>query len=281
MKCELCGGELQLVHTGTRDNPNIDVYECVDCHTKQLDTRRDNDYEHGFMNGTERMSAEEIQKRLESCKADDVRRFEMMRELCAGKKVLDFGCGFAGFLDRIRDVASEAVGVELGSDEREYAKSANLDVRKDISDCGTYDVITLFHVFEHLNDPRKWLDIFAEHLEKGGQLIVEVPNSQDALLELYHSEAFADFTYWSAHLYLYTKDSLSRLIHENGNYRILDAGQVQRYPLANHLYWLACEKPGGQVKWPQLNDEALNREYERVLRAQNLCDTLFFRIERL
>ncbi len=36
-KCDICGGECALIHKGTRDNPAVDVYECKDCLTKQLD----------------------------------------------------------------------------------------------------------------------------------------------------------------------------------------------------------------------------------------------------
>lgn len=70
-------------------------------------------------------------------------------------------------------------------------------------------MITLFHAFEHLTDPGIWLDRFSEYLYSGGYLIIEAPNANDALLSLYESKAFADFTYWSAHLFLYTINSLS------------------------------------------------------------------------
>lgn len=65
----------------------------------------------------------------------------------------------------------------------------------------TFDVITMFHVFEHLKNPGKWLDEIARALKPRGILFIEVPNANDVLLSFYESEAFADFTYWSAHLY--------------------------------------------------------------------------------
>ena len=35
-ECDVCGGDCTLIHEGTRDNPNVNVYECKNCHTKQL-----------------------------------------------------------------------------------------------------------------------------------------------------------------------------------------------------------------------------------------------------
>jgi hypothetical protein len=40
---------------------------------------------------------------------------------------------------------------------------------------------------------------------------------------------------------------------------------IQRYPLSNHLYWLAKGMPGGQKKWIFLNNNRLNIEYENQL----------------
>ena len=100
------------------------------------------------------------------------------------------------------------------------------------------DVITMFHVFEHLSDPKVWLRKIAKHIKTNGILFIEVPNANDDLLALYKCQAFSDFTYWSAHLYLYTKESLTKLIVEEGSFIIGLDDQEQGYPIANHLYWL-------------------------------------------
>lgn len=280
IKCDICGGDSFLIHKGTRDNPNIDVYECSECHTKLLSSIDDRDYESGFMNGKFEMSSEEIKKRLAECEPDDVRRAKMVAEYCKDKNVLDFGCGFGGFMSNIKNVAKNISGVELGLTERNYLSEKNFEVKKLITDYKKkFDVITLFHVFEHLNNPRDWLNIFADYMGGGdGILFIEVPNSNDILLSLYENKNFADFTYWSAHLYLYTKESLTKLIEENGRFKIESAGQIQRYPISNHLYWLAKGKPGGHKKWNFFNDESLNSEYEKVLKNLNACDTLFYRL---
>jgi hypothetical protein len=90
---------------------------------------------------------------------------------------------------------------------------------------------------------------------------------------LYENKAFSEFTYWSCHLYLHTPKTLEMLMKKAG-FRAVELKQFQRYPLANHLYWLAHGKPGGQKAWAQLIDPALNAAYSRVLAEQGKCDTI-------
>ena len=283
LKCPICfGGGGVLLHKGTRDDSNVDVYRCSECGTKFLNTAdRENDYENGFMYENDPLSELDITQRLQVFQEDDIRRFQMVKEICTGKKVLDFGCGFGGFLHYIAQAADSCCGVELGREERNYLNNKGIKCLRTIEETTEkYDVITLFHVFEHLSDPRKWLDNFSKYLIHGGYLIIEVPHADDALLSLYENDKFADFTYWSAHLFLYTVGSLSMLIEECGKYSIESAGQIQRYTLANHLMWLAKGVPGGHNKWDFLDSEELKISYEQKLRELQMCDTLFFILKR-
>ena len=276
--CPICRGGAKLVHKGTRDNSAVDVYQCDECGTKYLSSiDKNNDYENGFMYETNNLSDLNMDERLELFRADDIRRYEMVENSCLGKKVLDFGCGFGGFLNYISRVADVAYGVELGKNEREYLTNRGIKCFKTIDESGQkFDIITLFHTFEHLTEPRAWLNKFSQYLDRNGYLIIEVPNANDILLSLYESDKFADFTYWSAHLFLYTIKSLTMLIEECGKYNIISSGQVQRYPISNHLMWLAKGVPGGHNKWNYMDSKELDEAYARKLEELEMCDTLFF-----
>ena len=106
-----------------------------------------------------------------------------------------------------------------------------------------YDIITLFHVLEHMPDPRSSLISLGEKLHPHGELIIEVPNANDALLSLYQSPDFKKFAYWSCHLFVFNEYSLATLIRQAG-YKVNYIKQNQRYPLSNHLHWLSRGKPG-------------------------------------
>ena len=110
-------------------------------------------------------------------------------------------------------------------------------------------------------------------LADGGQIIVEAPNADDALLTLYNNEPFSNFTYWSCHLFLFTSKTLEMLFSQI-NLKVNYIKQIQRYPLSNHLHWLANGKPGGHSKWHFLDSPDLRHAYEKQLAAIGKCDTI-------
>ena len=160
--------------------------------------------------------AEDLEKLRLETKDDDERRFRFTEKMITNKRVLDFGCGDGGYLLRAKAVASEAVGVELEKSVREALRAEGVTCYEKIKEVGEIDVVTMFHVLEHLPEPVGMLQEIMEHVSREGMLIVEVPNADDALLSLYRCEAFADFTYWKCHIYLYTMDTLRLLAKKTG-----------------------------------------------------------------
>ena len=104
-------------------------------------------------------------------------------------------------------------------------------------------------------------------------MIVEVPSSEDALLTLYDNKKFQSFTYWSQHLYLFNAETMKLMIKKAG-LKLNWIQHIQRYPLANHLYWLAKGKPGGQKEWSFLDSSIINQQYQQQLAAVGKTDTI-------
>ncbi len=97
----------------------------------------------------------------------------------------------------------------------------------------------MFHVLEYIPEPKSILGKLSEMLTDNGQIIVEVPNANDALLTLYKSKPFSSFTYWSCHLFLFTAKTL-QMLFDQMNLKVNYIKQIQRYPISNHLYcWIA------------------------------------------
>ena len=138
---------------------------------------------------------------------------------------------------------------------------------------GNVDIITMWHVIEHLEDPIDLLKKLKGFLKPNGRIIIETPNAEDALLSQYKSEAFADFTYWECHLYLFSNSTI-RTVIEDAGLKLIAQKQIQRYPLSNHLYWLTNGKPGGHKEWAFMNDENINSAYEKVLGMMGRADTI-------
>lgn len=286
MKCLICGGtQFRCIHKGTRDISSIDVMKCEECGMVQLncDTYNTEDnYERGGMlkeaysAETDRTDDMSWETWIAETEADDERRYRSLKDTCIGKSVLEFGCGNGGFLRRIQNVALDVEGIELMDEARENLAGEGIQTYKSLNDTDRqYDVVCMFMVIEHLNDPDKILGKIYKALKPEGLLICETPNADDALISWYECEAFKNFTYWSEHVKLFTSVTLEKLLLRNGCKTELNT-QIQRYPLSNHLYWLAKGKPGGHVKWKEFNEEEINEGYAEILIRQGIADTLWY-----
>lgn len=275
--CFLCGNsDIELFHKGTRDNKNIDVLKCKKCGLVFLSSFEHIHNEFYENSGMYKKDNLKIQKWREITYEDDTRRANMLKKIIERKDILDFGCGNGGFLDYSKLYANRICGIEIDRAAREDLISHGYTVWEQIDECDQeFDIITLFHVLEHLENPVEYLLKLKGILKKNSQsqIIIEIPNADDALVSLYHSEAFADFTYWSLHLYLFNHENINLLANKAG-LKVNWVKQIQRYSLANHLYWLSEGKPGGHNIWSFMEDEKMKSQYEEILGKQNMCDTL-------
>ncbi|HZM69419.1 MAG TPA: class I SAM-dependent methyltransferase [Candidatus Cryosericum sp.] len=96
--------------------------------------------------------------------------------------LLDVGCGDGHFLAEARSAGWRIEGIEF-SPEGARRAAARLDRPVAIGDLadsaqlmGPFDVVTLWHVLEHLPDPRPMLRAAWRRLAAGGLIVVAVPN---------------------------------------------------------------------------------------------------------
>ncbi|MBU4027174.1 class I SAM-dependent methyltransferase [Patescibacteria group bacterium] len=286
-ECYLCGGtEFNKRPGSVRDNLELEILECASCglvFLSSFDHIRNGFYENSQMHDGEEMP--DVQTWLRETAWDDERRFQYLKRVLPNRRLLDFGCGAGGFLLKARDMVATAHGVEPEIRLSSHYQSHGLTVFQNLSDISTdirgggYDIVTMFHVLEHIPDPKAILSKLSEMLTDDGQIIVEVPNADDALLTLYQCEPFSHFTYWSCHLFLFTTKTL-KMLFTQVNLKVNYIKQIQRYPLPNHLYWLANGKPGGHQKWHFLDSIELRAAYEKQLAAIGKCDTILASVSK-
>ncbi|TQE84036.1 class I SAM-dependent methyltransferase [Leptospira noguchii] len=284
MECYLCKSLSNIKRKGSvRDNPNLEILECTECGLVYLSNSQHISEEHYVNSGMHGEEMISIPNWIKESYADDTRRYKFLKTKLLNKKLLDFGCGTGGFLLKSLKDTSISEGVELELRLQDYYNENKLKVwtsiQKVFETGRQFDIITAFHVVEHLTDPKETILKLASMLTDNGELIIEVPNSNDALLVLYQSDAFSKFTYWSQHLYLFNNDTLVKLVKQL-NLKLNWIKQIQRYPLSNHLYWLSKEKPGGHVKWSFLDNEAFHQNYESQLASLGLCDTIILSVSK-
>ena len=289
MKCMLCGEEekIQMIHKGCRDDSTRNVMRCNSCGLVFLDKQEfqmDDLYENSGMHQEDEY---DFIKWLEETREDDSRRAEYIRNSEYVKQresidILDFGCGNGGLLRILNEDEQFAChGVELETAACNQINSAGIECLADICMYGEkkFDVITMFHVIEHILRPEELLAKVSHYLKEDGILIIETPNADDALLTRFGCSSFADFTYWSLHVFLYNSSTLEEIVKRSG-YEIIENEQLQRYPITNHLYWLSKDKPGGHEKLKDYYDERMNQFYCEMLREKRECDTLFMICKR-
>jgi len=113
------------------------------------------------------------------------------------RRLLDVGCGTGDFLLFMREKGWKVVGLELSSEARRMTRRRRLNVHaltvgEFLSQCpaekGRFDVVSMFHVLEHLPDPVKILQGVKRLLSPLGVVVVQVPNDFNVLQKAAHRE---------------------------------------------------------------------------------------------
>ncbi len=132
------------------------------------------------------------------------------------KKVLDVGAGTGDFLKVCKMNSWEIFGSEPDSGARNIAAKKGINLEKDLSKFQNqqFDVITLWHVLEHVENLQEYITTLKSLLTENGRLIIAVPNfkSYDAIM---YKEFWAAFDV-PRHLWHFSKTSISKLFsYEN------------------------------------------------------------------
>jgi 2-polyprenyl-3-methyl-5-hydroxy-6-metoxy-1,4-benzoquinol methylase len=146
-------------------------------------------------------------------------KVKMINEQSSKKgTLLDIGCGTGNFLGAIKENGWKVFGTEPDSGAREVASkrvgaSIFQDIQTDALQGLKFDVITLWHVLEHVHQLNETLEWLTEHLNESGTIIIAVPNPQSF-------DALKYGRFWAAydvprHLYHFTKGSMKQLLEKH------------------------------------------------------------------
>ncbi|MEO6284566.1 MAG: class I SAM-dependent methyltransferase [Dyadobacter sp.] len=149
-------------------------------------------------------------------------KVKMINALSSKKGVLlDIGCGTGNFVDAIKEDGWKVFGTEPDSGAREVAsKRVGASVFQNIQTAELqdkkFDVITLWHVLEHVHQLNETLGWLTTHLTENGTMIIAVPNPQSF-------DALKYGRFWAAydvprHLYHFTKGSMKQLVEKHHMY---------------------------------------------------------------
>ena len=125
--------------------------------------------------------------------------------------LLDIGAGTGDFLAVAKTYGFDWEGVEPNANARALAAEKGIALHQKLSDlpAKTFDVITLWHVLEHLPDVQEQIRQITALLKKDGVLIVAVPNYNSYDAQYYGA-------YWAAydvprHLWHFSRTAIAKL----------------------------------------------------------------------
>jgi 2-polyprenyl-3-methyl-5-hydroxy-6-metoxy-1,4-benzoquinol methylase len=136
---------------------------------------------------------------------------------CAGGKILDVGAGVGKFLRRLGP-EWERYAVETSDLNRKDLNAAGIHVFRDLTEAakterGTFQVITLFQVLEHISEFGLTIANCHELLSPGGRLVVTVPDC-DAMIRQERVTGCHDMP--PNHVNKWTPESLTRVLRRSG-----------------------------------------------------------------
>ncbi len=141
-------------------------------------------------------------------------KLSLITKLSTGNKLLDFGCGTGHFLAECEKSGWSCTGIEPDPKAREIAlNKKNIKVIENIDSLGEkekYDIITLWHVLEHVHDIDETISTLRKKLTKKSKLLIAVPNcaSWDAQ---FYKEHWAGYDI-PRHLYHFEPDTISQFM---------------------------------------------------------------------
>ena len=128
--------------------------------------------------------------------------------------LLDVGCGTGDFLVEAQNQGWKATGYEPNESAKKLTKSKNVSTIDNLVSlsANSFDVITLWHVLEHVPNLEEYIKNLKKLLKPSGTLIVAVPNykSYDAI---YYKRHWAAYDV-PRHLWHFSKKSIKRLFSD-------------------------------------------------------------------
>jgi 2-polyprenyl-3-methyl-5-hydroxy-6-metoxy-1,4-benzoquinol methylase len=233
LKCPVCKSEMIHPVMPIKDHSIsgeiFELYQCGQCHFKFLQNPPDETEAGRYYQSEDYVSHSDTRKGLINRLYHFGRQFmlkqkrKMVRKVARNGRLLDIGTGTGYFLSFMKNSGFEVTGIEVDEGARKFAKDHfGLNIKKpeallhgDLE--GRFNIITLWHVLEHIYDLDAYMKKISESLAENGTLIIAVPNC-DSFDAKYYKD------YWAAydvprHLWHFTPETMKRFA-KNNNFKV-------------------------------------------------------------
>jgi 2-polyprenyl-3-methyl-5-hydroxy-6-metoxy-1,4-benzoquinol methylase len=194
-------------------------------------------------------------------------------------RALDVGCGTGAFLEALQLAGWTVEGVEPDDGARALAIAKGLKVEESGAlfslEPASFDVITMWHVLEHVHDLQGYLAQLKTLLAPGGKLVIAVPNYTSG-------DAVTYGRYWAAydvprHLYHFTPESIKVLAARHGMQVV--AEQPMWFD-AFYISLLSSRYRNGSTHWLSAPLAGLRSNFGTMMNKER-CSSLTYIIQEI
>ena len=220
LKCPLCKSGNILNHLLIKDHAvskkEFTLCRCGDCELQFTNPRPKEEEIGPYYDFKEYYSHEDKVQNFTQWlyqkirKSSITRKVRLINNLSKSGALLDYGCGTGEFLQEAKRQQWRVSGIEPSEKARAQAlaklPTEVFETINEVSELESYDVVTLFHVLEHIHSLRKTVKKITSHLKSNGYLVVAVPNPESADAKHYGND-------WAGydvprHLYHFSEKSM-------------------------------------------------------------------------
>lgn len=237
--CNLCSSENTVLLFSkpdelTNEETIFSVVKCVDCGLVYVNPRPSVEDIHIFypkeflsyqfeVNNSVDTSIRErvVSFIVQSSAKQRVQSIKKLLDIHKDMNVLDVGCGKGGFLLELqKEVGCQVTGIDFDKNSVDFCREKlGLDVHcggVDRLDSMTekYDLVTMWHFFEHEYDPLTALKRINRRLDVGKYLLIEVPNADSLENRLFGQHSFLYDV--PRHLYDFSPTTITKYLEKTG-----------------------------------------------------------------
>ena len=223
-KCPFCESENTRSYLKLKDyflsQEDFEILECDNCKLLFTTPRPDASVIGNYYKSEDYLSHNEHKKGLVPWIYNQVKKVNISNKYkiaCKGftkAKLLDFGCGVGDFLHYAQQNGCEITGCDMSEDARKFASEKLGKTIVSPNEIfalphSTFDVITMWHVLEHIDNLKFQTEQLHRLLKDNGRLVIAVPNymSYDAQ---YYKDKWAAYDV-PRHLNHFHKESLQNI----------------------------------------------------------------------
>ena len=244
--CRLCAASGLILYYTLGSDGRFKYYKCPNCALVNYDLSTGLDQT--------QYEASHVDARDDTLRFNQIRDqsfHALQRDIRPPGRLLDIGSGNGRLLYLAQNAGWEVMGLELSSSMADFVGEelgirvlvANfLDPTPELERAGTFDVVVLRHVLEHLPDPLLTMEKIGALLKPDGYLLLEMPNIEAMTKKwsrfivgtgLYKRKFPADFM--AGHCNEYSRQSTNFLAAQTG-FRVVRWETYSMKPLPNWFY---------------------------------------------